>query len=55
MLPMEPVTAAALIRALSRQIMQAFITLDLQHGSPLSDSMTRCFSWRSRQLEAVAV
>ena len=39
MLPMEPVAAAALTRALSRQFIQAFITLDLQHGSPLSDSM----------------
>ena len=56
MLPMEPVAAAALTRALSRQFIQAFITLDLQHGSPLSDSnqhgMLRC-SWRSRRPEAV--
>ena len=54
MLPMEPVAAAALTRALSRQFIQAFITLDLQHGSPLSDSAhgMRC-SWRSRRPEAV--
>ena len=49
MLPMEPVAAAALTRALSRQFSRAFITLDSQQGSPFSDSMTLRCSWRSRQ------
>ncbi len=39
MLAMAPVAAAVLTRALSRQFSHAFITLDLQHGSQLSDSM----------------
>jgi hypothetical protein len=46
MLPMEPVAAAALTRALSRQSSRIFITLDSQQGSPFSDSMTLCCSWR---------
>jgi hypothetical protein len=43
---MEPVAAAALTRALSRQSSRIFITLDSQQGSPFSDSMTLCCSWR---------
>ena len=49
MLPMEPVAAAALTCALSRQFSRTFITLDSQQGSPFSDSMTLRCSWRSRQ------
>ena len=39
MLAMESVAAAVLIRALSRQSSHAFITLDSQQGTSLSDSM----------------
>ena len=39
MLPMEPVAAAALLRALLWQFSCVFITLDSQHGTLLSDSM----------------
>ena len=39
MLPMEPVAAAALIRALSWQFSRVFITADSQYGTSLSDSM----------------
>ena len=54
MLAMAPAAAVVLTRAHSSLFMQAFITLDSQHGSLLSDSMTQCFRWRSRQQEAVA-
>jgi hypothetical protein len=37
MLPIEPVGAVALIRALSWQFSRVFITLDSQHGTSLSD------------------
>ena len=37
MLPMEPVEAAGLIRALSWQFSRVFITLDSQHGTSPSD------------------
>ena len=43
MLPMEPVAAAALTRALPRQSSHAFITLDSQQGRPICDSMTLRF------------
>ena len=36
MLPMEPVAAAALIRALSWQLSRVFITADSQYGTSLS-------------------
>ena len=39
MLAMEPVAAALLTRALSRQFSHAFITLDSQHSTSFSDSM----------------
>ena len=39
MLPMEPVAAAALRRALSWQFSRVFITPDSQHGTSLRDSM----------------
>ena len=45
MLPMEPVAAAALTRALPRQSSHAFITLDSQQGRPICDSMTLRCSW----------
>ena len=48
MLPMEPVAAAALIRALSWQFSRVFITADSQYGTSLSDSMALRCGWRSR-------
>jgi hypothetical protein len=54
MLPMEPVAAAALIRALLWQLSRVFITPDSQHGISLSDSMALCCGWRSMQRGAVA-
>ena len=42
---MEPMAAAALTCALSRQFSRTFITLDSQQGSPFSDSMTLRCSW----------
>ena len=54
MLPMEPVAAAALIRALSWQFSRVFITADSQYGTSLSDSMALRCGWRSRQRGAVA-
>ena len=53
MLPMEPVAAAALIRALSWQFSRVFITADSQYGTSLSDSMALRCGWRSRQQGAV--
>ena len=53
MLPMEPVEAAALVRALSWHFSRVFITADSQYGTSLSDSMAlRCGSC-SRQRGAV--
>jgi hypothetical protein len=54
MLPMEPVAAAALIRALLWQFSRDFITPDSQHGISLSDGMALCCGWRSMQRGAVA-
>jgi hypothetical protein len=54
MLAMEPVAAAALIRALSWQFSRVFITADSQYGTSLSDSMALRCGWRSRQRGAVA-
>ena len=48
MLPMEPVAAAALIRALLWQFSRGFITPDSQHVTSLSDSMALRCGWRSR-------
>ena len=53
MLPMEPVGAAALIRALSWQFNRVYITADSQYGTSLSDSMALRCGWRSRQRGAV--
>ena len=53
MLPMEPVAAAARTRALSRQFSHAFITLDSQDGTSLSDSMA-CAAVGVRGMEIVA-
>ena len=53
MLPMEPVAAAALIRALLWQFSRDFITPDSQHGTSLSDSMALRCGWRTRQRGAV--
>jgi hypothetical protein len=54
MLPMEPVAASALIRALLWQFSRVFITPDSQHGTLLSDSTALRCGWRSRQRGAVA-
>jgi hypothetical protein len=53
MLPMEPVGAAALVRALSWHFSRVFITADSQYGTSLSDSMALRCGWRSRQRGAV--
>jgi hypothetical protein len=53
MLPMEPVAAAALVRALSWQFSRVFITADSQYGTSLSDSMALRSGWCSRQRGAV--
>jgi hypothetical protein len=53
MLPMEPVAASALIRALLWQFSRVFITPDSQHGTLLSDSTALRCGWRSRQRGAV--
>jgi hypothetical protein len=49
MLPIEPVAASALIRALLWQFSRVFITPDSQHGNSLSDSTALRCGWRSRQ------
>ena len=53
MLPMEPVAAATLRRALLWQFSRVFITPDSQHGTSLSYSMALRCGWRSRQRGAV--
>jgi len=54
MLAMEPMAAPALTRSLSRQFSHAFITLDSQHGTSLSDSMACAAVGARGNMEAVA-
>ena len=49
MLAMEPMAAPTLIRALSRQLSHAFIMLDSQPGTSLSDSV----AWRMHGMQLV--
>jgi hypothetical protein len=52
-LPMEPMAATALIRALSRQLSRVFTTTNSQHITSLWYSMALFCNWRLSSMEAV--